>query len=68
MKRFLRQSTPRVERPSEDYLNGFEEAERHYMELVSWCRDYIELLEKKLENSRYGGDNGSGQRDPGDGR
>ncbi len=66
MKRFLRTVTPKNPAPSDEYLNGYEEAERHYMALVSWCRDYIELLEKKLEHSRHGGNDGNGQSNQSD--
>lgn len=54
--RFPRKRTPKYASPSEDYLEGFKEAEEHYKELVSWCRDYIELLEKKLHDRHHGGD------------
>ena len=68
MKRFPRTTTPRNPAPSEEYLNGYEEVERHYMDLISWCRDYIELLEKKLEHSRNSGNDGSGKGDQADDR
>lgn len=52
MHRFPRKTTPTNPEPSSDYIAGFMEAEIYYMDLISWCRDYIEILERKLQNTR----------------